>query len=136
MTTLTAPRKQFLFFIFCGGLAACVNFLSRIALSQWMPYGPAIIVAYLFGMATAFTLNRMFVFRGADNALRHQLFWFCVVNAAAVLQTLAVSLVLVGYIFPWLRFDWHPETIAHAVGVAVPVVTSFVGHKKLSFRNG
>jgi len=29
--------------------------------------------------------------------------------------------------------QWAPE-IAHAVGVAVPVFTSYLGHKKFSFR--
>jgi putative flippase GtrA len=28
----------------------------------------------------------------------------------------------------------HAEAIAHAVGVAVPVVTSYFGHKKATFR--
>jgi putative flippase GtrA len=129
-------NRQFLYFLITGGLAACVNFFSRILLSFWFSYSTAIVIAYLFGMTTAFLLNKVFVFRKADNALHHQLFWFCVVNLAAVLQTLVVSLLLVELIFPSIGFHWHVETTAHAIGVAVPVVTSFFGHKKLSFRNG
>lgn len=127
-------NRQFVYFILTGGVAACVNFFSRILLSAWLPYSSAIIVAYLFGMVTAFVLNKLLVFRDANNALHHQVFWFCIVNLAAVLQTLTVSLLLVDIAFPRLGFHWHPETVAHAIGVAVPVVTSFVGHKKLSFR--
>ena len=33
------------------------------------------------------------------------------------------------------RIDGDTETVAHAIGVAVPVLTSFVGHKKLTFRS-
>ena len=127
-------NRQFVYFVLTGGFAACVNFFSRILLSVWLPYSSAIIVAYLFGMVTAFVLNKLLVFRDANNALHHQVFWFCIVNLAAVLQTLAVSLLLVDFAFPRLGFHWHPETVAHAIGVAVPVVTSFLGHKKLSFR--
>jgi putative flippase GtrA len=129
-------NRQFLFFLVTGGLAACVNFFSRILLSFWLSYTTAIVVAYLFGMSTAFLLNKLIVFRKADNALHHQLFWFCIVNIAAVLQTLAVSLLLADIVFPQIGFHWHVETTAHAIGVAFPVVTSFIGHKKLSFRNG
>jgi len=129
-------NRQFFQFLIAGGLAAAVNFGSRIAFSHWMPYAPAIVLAYLLGMATAFVLNRMLVFRHATNALHHQVFWFCMINLAAVLQTLLVSLLLNDWLFPTIHFGWHTESVAHAIGVAVPVVTSFVGHKKLSFREG
>jgi len=127
--------RQFFHFLVAGGLAACVNFFSRILLNIWMPYSAAIVVAYVFGMVTAFILNRLLVFRDADNALGHQLIWFTAVNVAAVFQTLIVSLLLARIVFPWLDFRWHGETLAHAFGVAVPVLTSFVGHKKLTFRS-
>jgi len=127
-------NRQFVYFVLTGGLAACVNFFSRILLSIWLPYSSAIIVAYLFGMTTAFVLNKLLVFRDANNALHHQVFWFCIVNLAAVLQTLAVSLLLVDIAFPRLGFRWHPETVAHGIGVLVPVVVSFLGHKHLTFR--
>ncbi|MGY5977947.1 GtrA family protein [Stenotrophomonas sp. FSL W7-1447] len=126
--------RQFLLFLIAGGLAACVNFGSRIALSQWLHYTPAIIIAYCLGMTTAFLLNRAFVFRSAANRMRSQAFWFIVVNLAAVLQTLAISLLLARWLLPQLGIDFHNETLAHAVGVAVPVLTSYFGHKYLSFR--
>lgn len=128
-------NRQFLLFVLTGGLAAGVNFFSRIFLSSWLRYSLAIIIAYILGMTTAFLLNKLFVFRKADNALHSQIFWFSVVNVVALLQTLAISLLLADYIFPRLQFYWHPETVAHAIGVAFPVITSFIGHKKLSFRS-
>lgn len=100
-----------------------------------MGYVPAIFLAFCVGLSTAFVLNRLFVFRETVIPLHHQAFWFTVVNLAAVVQTLIVSLLLVDLVFPRIGFHWHPETVAHAIGVGVPVITSFIGHKHLSFRN-
>jgi putative flippase GtrA len=128
-------RRQFILFVLTGGFAAFVNFASRILFNHWMSFSVAIVAAYLCGMLTAFILNRLFVFREANNALHHQVFWFTIVNLAAVVQTLIVSLLLAEWIFPRIQFHWHPQTVAHAIGVAVPVLTSFIGHKHLSFRS-
>ncbi len=86
-------------------------------------------------MITAFVLNRMFVFDTATNSLRNQALWFTVVNLAAVLQTLVISVALADYIFPAMRLMAQRETIAHGIGVMVPAITSYVGHKYLSFRH-
>jgi putative flippase GtrA len=125
---------QLLRFLIAGGIAACVNFFSRIALNWWMPYAAAIVFAYIFGMITAFVINRVFVFTQANNKLHHQVLWFVAINLAAVLQTLAISLLLARVIFPRVGFYWHGETVAHAVGIIVPVFTSYMGHKHWTFR--
>ena len=127
-------RAQFLRFVLAGGLAAAANFLARIALSRWLPYAAAITLAYLVGMTVAFLLNRRYVFPQAANHTHHQVFWFCVVNAAALLQTLVVSLLFDEVLLPCLGIRWHAQEIAHAVGIIVPVFTSFLGHKHLSFK--
>lgn len=128
--------RQFLLFLVAGGTAAVVNFLSRIALSEFLPYVPAIVVAYVIGMATAFLLNRALVFKDASNSMRSQVGWFIAINLLAVAQTVLISLLLARWLFPLAGFDWHPETVAHAIGVMVPVFTSFVGHRLLTFRGG
>jgi putative flippase GtrA len=119
-----------------GCVAAAVNVGSRIFLNRWMPYSAAIVVAYVCGMLTAFILNRLFVFRETVNPLHRQAFWFTIVNLAAVAQTLIVSLLLARWLFPAIGFHWHIDTVAHACGVVAPIVTSFIGHKHLSFRTG
>jgi len=126
---------RFFYFAIAGGIAALANFLSRILFSRWMAYAPAIVVAYGVGMVTAFVLNKRFVFRDANNSLHNQALMFCLVNAAAVLQTLAVSLLLANYVLPQLGIVEHSKEIAHAVGVAVPIVTSYMGHKRWTFRS-
>lgn len=127
-------RSQFALFVLVGGTAAGVNFGSRIVFGLWMGYATSIVLAYLVGMTTAFCLNRLFVFRETTSALHHQLTWFIVVNILAIAQTLLISLLLARWLLPAIGWTWQVELCAHAVGVAVPVVTSYIGHKKLSFR--
>ena len=132
--TRAASSRQFFLFLAAGGLAAGVNFGSRIVLGHWMSYVPSIVIAYLLGMITAFTLNKLFVFNQASNQLHHQVMWFVAINLAAVLQTVVISLLLARWLLPLLGIDFHNETIAHGIGVAVPVLTSYIGHKHFSFR--
>jgi putative flippase GtrA len=129
MMSRTFPR-----FLVAGGLAALANMGSRVLLGLVIPYVPSIVIAYLIGMITAFVLNRLFVFDGAGNRLHEQVFWFTVINILALAQTVLVSLVLARWLFPQVGMDWHPETVAHVIGVLVPVFTSYVGHKRLTFR--
>ncbi|WP_232823586.1 GtrA family protein [Dyella sp. C9] len=131
----TGPAHlRFFKFLAVGGFAAAVNFGSRILFSQHVSYSTAIVLAYLLGMATAFVLNRLLVFKRTSNALLQQIGWFSAINAIALLQTLLISLALADYILPWMGWHWQPELVAHAFGVAAPVVTSYFGHKHFSFK--
>ena len=126
--------RQFMMFLLGGGIAALANFLSRIFYSLWLDFTPAIILAYVTGMITAFVLSKLFVFRDSKQPLHHSAFYFVLVNLVAVAQTWIVSTVLAFYVLPMLSIDTLRMEIAHAVGVAVPVFSSYVGHKYLSFR--
>jgi len=132
--TIGPAHIRFLKFLAVGGFAATVNFVSRIVLSHHMRYSLAIVLAYLLGMVTAFVFNRLLVFRHTSNPLLVQASWFVVVNALALVQTLAISLLLVNWGLPRVGWNWQPELVAHAFGVAVPVITSYFGHKHFSFR--
>jgi len=46
----------------------------------------------------------------------------------------ATSVVLADYFFPSVGFAYHPKEIAHAIGIMIPALTSFIGHKYLTFR--
>ena len=125
--------RQFLVFVLTGGLAACVNFGSRIVYNQWLDFSASVVFAYLTGMVTAFVLARVFVFTQGTQSMRRSAFFFVLVNGVAVLQTWAISMALY-YLLPLAGVSRFVPEIAHAVGVAVPVFTSYLGHKKFSFR--
>lgn len=126
--------KQFLVFLLTGGTAAAVNFGSRILYSQWLTFSTAVIVAYLTGMITAFVLAKLFVFKNSQQSVHRSAAFFILVNLLAVLQTWAISMGLAYYLLPSLGVTLFVREIAHAVGVGVPVFTSYIGHKRWSFR--
>lgn len=121
-------------FVAAGGLAALANYGSRFGFSLWFSYPVAIVCAYLVGMVVAFVLMRTYVFDGSGKALAPQVMKFVLVNLVAVLLTLGVSLVLARWLLPALGVRQHVEAIAHAFGVAFPVLTSYIGHKRATFR--
>lgn len=128
--------RKFGIFLFCGGLAACANVISRWLLSFWLPYPAAIVAAYMIGMLTGFLLFKFFVFnsRNSKRVFRETV-WYTVVNIFALLQTLVISIVLADHVFPWLNMDFHPHDIAHCMGVGIPVISSYLGHNFFTFKS-
>jgi putative flippase GtrA len=126
--------QQFIAFLITGGIAAIVNFGSRIVYDKWVSFSTAIIFAYITGMITAFVLARIFVFTDSNRALHLSAFFFVLVNIVAAAQTWIISIVLAQSLLPLIGVESHVREIAHAIGVIVPVFTSFIGHKYLSFR--
>jgi putative flippase GtrA len=127
--------KRFAKFLVACGIAAAVNFSSRMLLGLFMSYVASIVVAYILGIITAYILCRAAVFQSTKNSRRQEIFFFILVNIFAIIQTVVVSLVLNDYVFihvihdPFLR-----EEASHFIGICFPAFTSFVGHKYLSFR--
>lgn len=126
--------SEFLRFLMAGGVAAAANYGSRFLFSNWVSYPVAIVLAYLVGMVTAFLLMRAYVFSPGANALGVQIARFVGVNLLAVLQTLIISIVLARWALPAMGIHEQAEALAHLAGVAVPVVTSYFGHKLATFR--
>jgi putative flippase GtrA len=126
--------KEFFLFLWTGGVAAIVNFSSRFFYNRFMGFSWAIVAAYLTGMVTAYVLAKTFVFKNTRNSTSQSIFFFTVVNVLALLQTWGISLLLAYKILPALGVQHSVEAIAHLTGIMVPVFTSYVGHKHLSFR--
>lgn len=126
--------KQFILFLLTGGIAAAVNFGSRILYSQRFDFSTAVILAYMTGMITAFVLAKLFVFKKSQQSVHRSALFFVLVNLVAILQTWGISMGLAHYLLPSLGVTLYVQEIAHATGVAVPVFTSYIGHKRWSFR--
>lgn len=126
--------KQFVSFLFAGGFAAIVNFGSRFFYNEFVSFGNAVILAYITGMITAFVLTKLFVFEKSAHSTKKEFFYFTLVNVVAIIQTYIISVGFAEYLFPMMGFEFYPEVVSHAMGVILPVFTSFVGHKYFSFR--
>jgi putative flippase GtrA len=131
---MAVETRRFGLFLLAGGIAAAANYGSRFGFSIWFSYPVSIVLAYLVGMAVAFALMRQYVFEGRGKAIGPQALRFVGVNVLAVAQTLLVSLLLARWLLPAAGIASHGEAIAHAFGVAVPVVTSYFGHRLATFR--
>ncbi len=128
-----SERIRFLRFVLTGGIAAGVNVGSRWLLNFAMPYEAAVTLAYLAGMTTAFVLARLYVFDAGGGRVGSQFARFAMVNAVAFAQVWLISVGLARGLFPAIGFTFHADTIAHMIGVVSPVVTSYIGHKRVSF---
>ncbi|MES2823696.1 MAG: GtrA family protein [Pseudomonadota bacterium] len=129
----TFVSREFLIFLVAGGTAAIVNFLSRLLFNQWMGFSSAIILAYLCGMTTAFILSKLFVFKNNKQSIGNSIFYFCLVNVFAIIQTWVISMLLAYKLLPFFGVTKFVPEISHLIGIVVPVFTSYLGHKRWSF---
>ena len=132
---MTVPKIQFIIFSLTGAVAAGINFYSRIIISQWYSYSYSIIFSYFIGMFSFYILARMFVFRDSKQKTSRSVFFFIIINLVAIIQIWLVSNFLLLYFFPWTNMGFYVEEISHAIGLVFPIITSFYGHKFLSFKN-
>ncbi|MBO1324030.1 GtrA family protein [Acetobacter sp. TBRC 12305] len=126
---------MFLRFLVTGGIAAGVNIGSRYFFNCFVPFGWSVVLAYLVGMLTAYSLARLFVFSPSDRGVASELGRFVLVNLVALVIVWGTTMGLAFVVFPALNFTWHAEDIAHFIGVLSPAVPSFIGHKYFSFKS-
>ena len=130
-----SQRREFILFLITGGLAALINIASRIGFSTVVRFELAVLLAYGVGMLTAYLLARRFVFVDSRTSIRRSFAAFALVNLFAVLQTWLVSMGLRNWLLPLLGIVFFRDLLAHGIGVAVPVVSSYFGHKHISFKD-
>lgn len=128
-------HSEFTRFVITGGLAAAVNFVSRIGFSELISFRFAVFFAYLVGMTTAFILAKIFVFKQSTQSTSNEFIRFTIVNIFAVIQVWLISVGLAEYAFPAFDFIFYPEEVAHLIGISVPVVSSYYGHKYFTFAS-
>ena len=133
-STVGQSSAEFARFLACGGTAALINIVSRYFLSRLVSFPSAVLIAYAIGMVVAYTLFRTLVFGRSGRSVVSESYRFAVVNAVAVCLVLGVSVLLASVIFPMIHFTWHAEDVAHVIGVGVPTITSYIGHKNYTFR--
>lgn len=125
--------REFSAFLVVGAVAAGANWSSNVALRVFLPLQYSIVLAYLIGLTVAYFLCRKHVFYRSDLRMRRGYTRFAVVNAVALLQVWGVTIGLVDFVFPMIDWNWQPEELGHALGVASPTITSYLGHKYYTF---
>jgi putative flippase GtrA len=126
--------KEFIGFLITGGIAAAVNFLSRIFYNQYCSFSSSVIFAYLTGMVTAFILAKIFVFKHGTQSIQRSAIIFSLVNIIAAAQTWLISMGFNYYFLPMIGVTRFIPEISSAIGIAFPVFTSYLGHKHWSFK--
>jgi putative flippase GtrA len=133
-TRAGALNWQFNRFLAAGAVAAAANFGSRFVFSLWLSFEWAVLCAFVVGLAVGFSLMRTYVFDATDKSLGQQLAWFVGVNLLAVAQTFVVSVVVARWALSALGIRTYAEAGGHLMGVITPIVTSYFGHRLLTFR--
>lgn len=124
---------EFLRFLLTGGIAAAINLGSRYLLNMLVSFEVAVVLAYLLGMVAAYVMARVFVFRSSGRSIADEFKRFAIVNAFSLVLVWSISVLLARRVFPALGLSWHPEDIAHIVGVAAPAAASYFGHRAYTF---
>ena len=126
--------KRFIAYLLAADVAALLNWSSRFLFSLWFNYPVSIVLAFIVGLISGFSLMRWLVFDGARKSAATQVPFYLLVNLLALVQTLCVSLILAKWVIPGVGLSIRPEGPAHLIGVLVPVVTSYFGHKYFTFK--
>lgn len=125
-------NTQFLLFLFVGATAASLNWTVRLALSIWMSFPVAVLLAYIVGMATAFELNRRFVFPVSPRPVLKQARVFISVNLAFLPIVWGVSILLKN-LLDEIGIMEFSEGIAHGLALTIPVLITFLIYKFIAF---
>ena len=126
-------------FLVAGGLAAVVNFGSRFFYNLFVDFSAAVVLAFITGLTTGYLLNKRYVFTTSGNSVVQEVSWFVIINFLALAQTWGLSVYLVKLLPEYIATDTPGGSamvaaIAHAAGILLPVFTSYIGHKYLTFR--
>jgi putative flippase GtrA len=144
---LTSPQSfptllfgtRFIRFLLAGGLAALINFGSRFLYNLFFNFSTAVVLAFFTGLTAGYLLNKRYVFTASGNTVGQEMGWFVLINLLALAQTWGLSLYLVQILPDYItvnsaRASELVEALAHGAGILLPVFTSYIGHKYLTFR--
>jgi energy-coupling factor transport system substrate-specific component len=129
--------REVLRFLAAGTLAAGVNWAAGIALMRVVPFETAVVLAYLIGMAAGFTLYKLYVFPPTERPILAQLQGFAAVNLGGLIIVWIVAVALRRWIVPETILPGVPGApVAHGLAIGVSCLTSYVGHRRITFRPG
>lgn len=133
---VNCPRvtRKFGLFLVAGGTSAICNIMVRWALTPLTSFAVSVVIAYTVGVAIAYGLTSRFVFVDATASRSRSLAGFGLVNVLSGSQTLILSMMIRTALLTLALPQASAELIAHFLALASTSITSFLGHKHISFR--
>ncbi|MEI2387760.1 GtrA family protein [Breoghania sp. JC706] len=125
----------FVRFVLSGGIAAAANVGARILFSTFASYSVSIVLAYVVGLVTGYTLMKFLVFESSGRVSLAEYLRYFLVNMAALGQVWGLSILFKDHVLPAVGYHFHADTVAHTIGVLSPILTSYVLHKKYTFSS-
>jgi len=125
---------QFINFLFCGFIAAVVNWISRLLFNDFLfiNLSLSIIFAHVLGMLVAFLLFRIIVFKSNKNLL-HSISSFTIVNISSLILIYFMTILFIT-ILSFSNFDiLYIKGISHALAISLTSITSYVLYIKFTF---
>jgi putative flippase GtrA len=133
--------RQFLLYLLVGGFNTVFGY-GVFALLNWSfrelgsySYMYAAVLANFIAISVAFLGYKWFVFRTKGNYFREWLRCFGVYGGGSLIGLVGLP-ILVPIIRPHLPNPAQASYIAAAILTGITALLSFVGHKKISFRQG
>ena len=90
-------------------------------------------IAYVFGIASAFLLNRIFVFPNTNRPVKKQMRDFVLTNVAFFPVVWVMSILLASAL-PSVGITMYTEGIAHAIAISIPMMATFLIYKFIAFK--
>src|SRR5438876_8858671 len=134
------PRDQLIRYLVVGlwntafGYASYAAFTFLLAASIPHSYLPAFLLSSLLNITVAFFGYKWFVFKTTGNYLKEWL-RFIAVYSGSIFVSLAGLPGLV-FLIRLEGYDRAAPYLAGAILTGIGVITSFIGHKHISFRRG
>jgi putative flippase GtrA len=134
------PPAQLFRYLLVGGWNTILGYTCFFLMNRWlarvMPaysYIAASLLSNIIGITVAFLGYKWFVFRTKGNYLLEWLRSLIVYSGSILFSAVALA-PLVGLIRHITRYQTQAPYIAGALVAIVTVISSFFGHKHLSFR--
>jgi putative flippase GtrA len=127
-------NRQLLGFLAAGVVSTLLNLGSRYVFERFSSYELALLGANTVGVLSAYCLNRWFVFAPSADPVWAELGRFVAVNLLGIALSWVTAVLLFRWAFPALGVTWHPDLLAHAIGILVPVLPNYFMHKRWTFN--
>jgi len=125
--------KQFVFFIICGTIAAICHWSIRIVLRNFLSFQNSAILAYLCGIAIAFSLYRIYVFPLSEIPINNQSIRFLIINFSFAPFVIYAFRSITIFLYQ-SGFESYVEETAHFISLTLPPILTFLCYKFFAFK--